>query len=512
MTPRNHPTRRRSFLIPLGVTLLPALGCLYLATAQEQPVTPSTPVTPAPSVAPVPPSKPASGFHAGAAVADISPDQWPLSLRGSFTPRASATLNDPLTSRAIAVQNGSGRAVLVIVDNLMINRETLDAIKQKAAEATGWKTEEMLIAATHTHTAPSISGTGGTKAAEAYRQKAQAGIAQSVIDAIGRLQPASIAFGSDAVPDEVFNRRWYLKEGTMPLNPFGEYDKVKMNPNRADIVKPAGPTDPEVSVLDIRTRKGARPLAFLANYALHYVGDLPEGVVSADYFGEYARVMPSRVGGRKPPEDFVAVLSNGTSGDINNIDFNGTRAPRQPYEQIRLVAAKVADASWRAVRNAKRQDDLPIAILQREIELERRRPTPEALEKAKATAKLTDEEAKNLPRLAVNYAHRTIGAAEGPEKVSVLLQAIRIGDQAIVTMPFEVLVEIGLEIKKKSPFPRTFMIELANGANGYLPPPHQHELGGYETWLGTNTVQKDASVIMTRHLLEMLAELKASGS
>lgn len=272
------------FLKPLLTTLPPALGMLAPCLGQEPP--PGGP-------APLP------GLHAGAAVADISPDQWPLSLRGSFTPRDSGGLHDPLTSRAVAVQNGPGRLVMVIVDNLMINRETLDAIKLKAAASTGWKPEEMLIAATHTHSAPSISGSGGTKAAQAYREKAQAGIAQSIVDAVARLQPATVAFGSDAVPEEVFNRRWYLKEGTMPLNPFGKHDKVKMNPNRADIVKPAGPTDPEVAVLDFRTRKGARPLAFLANYALHYVGDLPEGVVSADYFGEFARIMPHRVGGQE---------------------------------------------------------------------------------------------------------------------------------------------------------------------------------------------------------------------
>ena len=90
----------------------------------------------------------------------------------------------------------------------------------------------------------------------------------------------------------------------------------------------------------------------------------------------------------------------------------------------------------------------------------------------------------------------------------VIIQAIRIGNQAIVSLPFEVLVEIGLELKEKSPFARTFTISLANGGYGYLPPPHQHELGGYETWIGTSKFEKDSSVILTKHLLEMLGELK----
>lgn len=452
----------------------------------------------------------AKGLHAGAAAVDISPDQWPLSLRGSFSPRSSAVLNDPLHARSVAVQNGTGRAVITIVDNLGIGRETLDDIKRRVSEATGWKPEEMLIAATHTHTAPSISGTGGTIPAAAYREKAQNGIVKSITDAIAALQPATVAWGSGEVPDEVMNRRWYLKEGTMPVNPFGGFDKVKTNPGRNDLIEPAGPKDPEVAVLDFRTRK-RQPLAFIANYSLHYVGGMAPETVSADYFGEYARLMAFRVGGSKPPENFVAMMSNGTSGDINNIDFKGTRPPRAPFEQIRLVAAKCADASWRATREAERHEDVRIAIVQREVELLRRKPTPEQVERAKEILAMPKAERDALPGHTENYAGRIMGAEAAPEKVAVLIQAMCLGDQAIVTMPFEVFAEIGLEIKKKSPFPRTFLIELANGSSGYLPTPRQHELGGYETWLGTNNVQKDASDILTKHLLEMLVELREEG-
>ncbi len=447
----------------------------------------------------------AQGFQAGAAAVDITPEKFPLSLRGSFTPRPTDSVHDPLHARALAMRNGEGRVVIVIVDNLGVSRETLDEIKARAAEATGWKTEQMLIAATHTHSAPSISGSGGSEAAVACREKAAAGILRAITDAAAALQPATVAWGSDAVPEEVFNRRWFLKEGVKPANPFGGTDQVKTNPPRDLLVKPAGPTDPEVSVLDIRTRK-RQPLAVLANYALHYVGGAPAGKISADYFGAYAQLMRSRVGG-KSPENFVAMLSNGPCGDINNIDFAGTRAPRAPFEQIQLVAGKVADASWRAVRDAERHADVPIGMLQREVELVYRKPTAEQLEHARQVLAMPKEEAEKLPSHGLNYAQRIMGAAERPEKVAVLVQALRIGDQAMVTMPFEAFVEIGLEIKKKSPFARTFLIELANGAYGYLPTPRQHKLGGYETWLGSSHVQEDASEILTRHLLEMLREL-----
>ena len=94
------------------------------------------------------------------------------------------------------------------------------------------------------------------------------------------------------------------------------------------------------------------------------------------------------------------------------------------------------------------------------------------------------------------------------ETVDIKIQAIRIGDLAIVSFPFEVFAEIGLNLKDKSPFGDTFVMELANGEYGYLPTPGHHKFGGYETWLTTNRVQLDASELLTSELLEMLAELK----
>jgi hypothetical protein len=137
-----------------------------------------------------------------------------------------------------------------------------------------------------------------------------------------------------------------------------------------------------------------------------------------------------------------------------------------------------------------------------------RRPTTEQIERAKTILATKDEaELAKLPRLAEPYARRTLSLAEGPETLSIALQALRIGDLAVCAIPFETLVEIGLDLKKRSPFPRTMVLGVTNGYNGYLPTPEQHQLGGYETWLGTCKVQEDASAIITDHLLEMLGEL-----
>ena len=452
-------------------------------------------------------------LRVGTACLDVSPTVTPFQLRSG----KSSFVHDPLHVRAVAFECGEGRAVICLIDAIGIGREMSDIAKSRAAEKSGWNPEDMLICATHTHTAP--KGGDGMPGREAYEKLKYEKLEEAIVQAIQSMEPARVGFSSEDEPTEVRNRRWFLQPGTMPPNPLGEQDQVKTNANRNHLVKPAGPIDPEICVIDVRTNRH-KPLALIANYALHYVGGVPKkvdengrevGMASADYFGEFSRIMPYRLGGVNPPANFVAMMTNGASGDINNLVFTGSRAPRSPFEQIRIVASKTADASWRAVRKIENYDTKPlIATRQREVDLPYREPNEREISLAKDLLNRTPQEREAINSRTTSVATRVIEYAkpEHPRTEPVLIQAFRIGDQAIVSMPFEVLVEIGLEIKKKSPFKHTFLIELANGGYGYLPPPNQHKLGGYETWPGTSRFQPQSSEILIKHLLEMLQELK----
>ncbi|WP_395716805.1 neutral/alkaline non-lysosomal ceramidase N-terminal domain-containing protein [Prosthecobacter sp.] len=448
-------------------------------------------------------------LKAGAAAADITPTQFPMNMPGGFSANMAEKAHDPFHARALVLDDGKTSLAMVVVDNLGAGPDVLNEAKALAAAKTGMSVDKMLISSTHTHSGPSLNTR--SEAAAAYYKVFVEGTAGAIIQAHAALKPASVGAAAHPLPDEVFNRRWYLKPGKMPLNPFGRMDTVKMNPGTSPDVldRPAGPTDPDITILSVQDEK-RKPLALFANYSLHYVGGAPDGQMSADYFGEFARVMPSRVRG---DENFVAMMSNGTSGDINNIPFGTTRPPREPFEQIRLVAAKAADAAWFAHQKIGRHNATArLGMLQREITLKHRRPSAQDVAEAKAVLAVKDKKAiEKLPRLAQNYAGSVIAAAERKEEtLTVKLQAIRVGDLAVCGIPFETFVEIGLDLKKRSPFPQTMVIGLANGRHGYLPTLEQHKLGGYETWIGTNSVQEDTSVILTNNLLEMLAELKAA--
>ena len=454
------------------------------------------------------------GLHVGTAAVDISPAVFPIQLRSG----PSNYVHDPMHVRAIAFQNGEGRAVVALIDAIGTSREMTDEAKAIVAERTGWSVDEMLVSATHAHTTPKGGDTSPGRIA--YEKTRFDGLVEALTQAIGSLEPAQIGFATENEPSEVRNRRWYLKEGMMDKNPFGTYDKVRMNPNSATIDTPAGPIDPEVCIVDIRNR-GGKPLGLIANYSLHYVGNIPTvikedgkavGMASADYFGEFSRIFPYRTAGSNPENHFVAMMTNGTSGDINNIDFLRVRAPRAPFEQVRQVATKTADAAWRASEKIESFDTDPIvAMKQQSVTLNYRSMRQDEVEHALRLLEMTRKERDSLDlhKKFMQYANATVRYSEPNNTEDVIIQAIRIGDQAIVSLPFEVLVEIGLEIKEKSPFPHTFTISLANGGYGYLPPPNQFDLGGYETWIGTCRFERDSSVILTESLLAMLEELKA---
>lgn len=448
-------------------------------------------------------------LRAGAAVADITPKEFPVNMPGGFSANLAQSAHDPLTARAMVLDDGVIKLAMVVVDSLGAGPDVLDEAKAIASKSTGIPVDKMLISSTHTHTGGRLGKADSPPPMAAYRKLFIENVADSIIRAHAALRPAAVGAASHPLADEVFNRRWFLKPGKMPLNPYGRLDAVKMNPGTDPAVldHPAGPTDPDITVISIQDPK-RKQIALFANYSLHYVGGMPAGQISADYYGEFARLMPSRLPG---DGKFVAMMSNGTSGDINNIPFGTTRPPREPFEQIRIVAQKAADTAWFAQQKVgKHNPHAPLGMLQRLVTLKYRKPTPEQLAEAEAILAVKDKEAiEKLPRLAQNYAGSTVAAAKRPEEtLTVQIQAIRIGDLAVCAIPFETFVETGLDLKKRSPFAKTMVIGLANGRHGYLPTPEQHKLGGYETWLGTNFVQEDTSVILTNHLLEMLAELK----
>lgn len=447
----------------------------------------------------------AGDLKAGAFAQDVTPQKFPISVNGNFAEKKATAANDPLHARCLVLDDGKTKLAIVVVDSCMIPREIIDAAKALAEKKTGIPATNILISATHTHTAPTVAGVFGSEPDADYIKFLTQKIADGIETAHKNRVPAKIGWGVAEEPNQVFNRRWKMKPGVKNIDPFGgETDKVKMNPPRMspDLLEPAGPTDPSVTVLSIRTADD-KPLALFANYSLHYVGDLPP--LSADYFGVFA---DSATGKLKAGKDFVGILSNGTSGDVNNINFRAETQKTKPGDRCRLVADAVATVAAKVAEKADSLDSLSLKVVVKEIELGVRKPTVAEIKRAEGI--LEKAKGRELKGADEVYARETVLMAKYPDTVKVPLQVMQIGRVAIVAIPCETFAEIGLRIKKDiSVYKTTCVVSLANGYFGYLPTPEHHALGGYETWRARSSfLEVNASVKIEKTIGELMKELQ----
>ncbi|NLT71429.1 MAG: hypothetical protein GXX91_12155 [Verrucomicrobiaceae bacterium] len=445
-------------------------------------------------------------FRAGAATSDVTA---PLgtSMNGGFQDRKAAYVHDPQLARCLALDDGETRVVLVTVDSCVIGRDVFDEAKTMIHEATDLPMENMLMSATHSHSCGTMQAVGQSDPDPLYQRFVARRIADGARCAIANLEPARIAHGVGSVPQHVFNRRWYMKEGGVQPSPLGvTTDRVRTNPgmNNPLLDRPAGPTDPAVPFFSIRAVDG-RPIALYANYALHYVGGTGPGHISADYFGAFAGLIRERLEAERVSPPFVGMMSNGASGDINNVDFLGRQEKQKPYGQIALVAGDVASEVARVHAGLTWLDHVPLAVARRELTLGVRRPTDAEVSDARKVM----EGSALFPRMETLeqvYARETALLSEFPETVQAPLQVIRIGDLTLAAIPAEVFVEIGLELKEKHP--GTMIISLANAYHGYLPTPEHHQLGGYETWRARSSyLEPEASTKIVKTIGELINEL-----
>lgn len=457
-------------------------------------------------------------FKAGAYSSNITPRLGTPIVGGWGDPEATY-IHDQLQAESLVLDNGDTRLAFVLVDNVGVPREVFNVAKNIIHNETGLPKENMLMAATHTHMGPSAGGEGQKRRGwhygeplDEYQRFLARRISDGVRVAIENLEPAEIGWGSVDAPEHVFNRRWIMKDSVS--NPLGTKDKAEMNPGYQDpqLVEPAGPIDPEVSFIAVQSTDG-RPIALLGNYSHHYVTGLPRGAISANYFAVFGDHIQQLLDANHQDPPFVGMMSNGTSGDINGLNYGAPAEQYEPYEKMNMVGRDVAEKVHRAYQSVEFNDWVPLEARASELTLTVRRASEEVLENIEKINARPEGAEPLFHRLEKVYARRIAQMEEEwPDQVDVVLQTFGIGDLGIAAIPFEVFAEIGLELKEKSPFNDMFTIELANGSYGYLPTPEQHKLGGYETWLSTNRVEKEASRKIVAELMRLFNQAKTNRS
>ncbi|MDP6037608.1 MAG: hypothetical protein QGG64_03590 [Candidatus Latescibacteria bacterium] len=424
------------------------------------------------------------GLQAGAATSNITP--WlGVTMPGSFRARYGKNVHDELLAKALVIDNGDQRIAMVTCDLIGMPESISGPVKARIEERCGIAPENVMVNATHTHSGAGISNLLGVGEDEGYVTWLPLKVADAVEMAVKRLQPAQVGFASVMEDRISFYRRWRLKNGTVRMNP---------GMNNPDLVKPVGEIDPELAMMYVEGVDGT-PISAVANFSLHYVGTGQGGDVSADYFGQFYHLMRHYLGG-----DCVPILWNAASGQINNNDYSGKRVWRERgYKQAKRMANVLAGHMLTEIQLMEMHEELALGAVTGTLEFSRKVITDEDLviaDKILAGGYEYDEGpfswvvGQPIPEDRVDvYANQCHRLAALPEQMTAPVQAIRLGDAAIIALPGEIFVETGFRIKAQTSASPLMVVSLANGYIGYVCTDEAlTEEGGYETWGGMSSL------------------------
>jgi hypothetical protein len=401
-------------------------------------------------------------LQVGFGVGDITPEAG-AEMPGGFFRRSGKGVRDRLLAVACVVFDGATPVALVGIDTLFITRPTVEAARRAIQKATNIPADNILIGASHTHSGGPIANCLGCDADPAYQDKVTKAIASAVGDAWNSLHAAEVGVGTGREDRIAFNRRFLMRDGreiTHPGKPG--------TPHHAEIVAPAGPTDPDVGVLAARAPKG-KVTGVVVNFACHSTvvgGDL----FSADYAGFLRKHLQARFGADTP-----VVFLLGPCGDITQVDNRSTAREFGP-EHADMMGMKLAAEAARTIDRMAWLAEAPTAAAVENVLLPIR-PEPDADAERPpfglGSGKAVEGPYANERKLVAEERRKTL-------RIPCEVQAIRIGPLGIATNGAEYFCEYGLRIKQASPFKPTWVVSLANEWIGYVPTAQAFVGGGYE--------------------------------
>ena len=417
----------------------------------------------------------AGELRVGAASVAITPVVG-TPMAGYYRVRGAEGVHDDLFAKALVLESGGTRAAMVALDLISTPLDLIEETRAEIARTTGLRGEDVMISATHAHTGPILSGPrprdadfgGGSELARSYRAGLPAKIAEAVAQAERALVPAAISAGAGHEASIAFNRRFHMTDGSVGWNPG------KLNPK---ILKPAGTIDPEVPIVAFEaTGADRRPIATYVNYAVH-LDNVGGAQISADLPHTLAKLLAEVKG-----TDMVTIYTAGCCGDINHIDVRWPD-PQKGLDNAARMGIILAGEVLRTLPRLKPIDPGALRVRRAIVELPPASLGPDDLEQARAVVAHRGDPNVNPPDfLGTVRAYKVLDVAEREGRpIPVEVQVIALGDQvAWVSLPGEIFVELGLAIKQDSPFRRTIVAELANGAIGYIPSRRAYPQGNYE--------------------------------
>jgi neutral ceramidase len=453
-----------------------------------------------------PPAEP--GIHVGFADRDITPDIG-MEVPGNYGKVYSKKIHDPCKVRASVFDDGRKRVALVGIDALMIRRQTVLEIRALVKAATG--IADVMIGASHSHSSGPIGmilpGEFDHAPAEiqelAYKKSscADAGYLRKAIDATVAAVVAAdqaktavtVGYGVGHESRVAFNRRLRMRNGLTFSHP---------GKNNPDVVEFANPTDDEVGVIGVWRADGSLA-GCIVNFSCHATTN-SDGI-GANWIYYTEKVIQGYYG-----RDAKVVFLQGACGDVTQVNNLDPKANPAPDDWSQFVGGRVGAECLKVLLSMSqtRTAEVPLAADQKVWEIGRRIPAPETVAEARERIKgpPTHKDwvwAKETLLLDALLARK--------HAVEVEVQAIQLGPVVCLSNPAEYFVSYGLQLKKRSGFPMTFPVELANGCVGYVPDEEAFgpRGGGYETRLTSySNLETTAGTQFMNVGLELAAKMK----
>ncbi len=442
----------------------------------------------------------AAVLEAGVAEVDITP---PLGHRmaGYFNERLATGVHDPLHAKTIVLRQGRQRVALIFCDILGITREVSTQARARIHAQTGIPVRNQLIAATHTHTGPlyhdvrrdalharAVKKFGYDPAETIYYPDFLVDqLVRSAVEAHARLAPARLRVGTAHAKGLAFNRRYHMQDGRVVFNPG------VLNPN---IVRPAGPVDPEVGLVFVEAADGTAR-GSLTVFACHC-----DTVGGTEYSADYPFFLQETLRAKFGTE-FCSAFAAGTCGDINHINVT-TRTTTRKGEITARIGNTLGAAALQVYADAPHVARPRLAVRHQVFKVPLQTVTAEQVAAARARLDQDGLESGTLLERAENVKALDLDR-RGPTW-PVEVQVFRLDrDTALVGLPGEIFCDLGLAIKRASPFPRTLVMSLCNDRPGYVPTKKAFTEGSYEVL--NSRVQPGGGERLVESALTLLRQL-----
>lgn len=445
----------------------------------------------------------AADFQAGVAVVDITAPKG-YRMSGYFNERLNTGTHDPLLAKAVVFRQGDAQAALVFCDLIGPSRDVSSRAREQAMRQTGIPKANILIHCTHSHTGPLYDGAlrkhfhdlaiekqGKDPYEEIdYPAFLVQQIVAAIVEAHAAARPASMLAGIAQQRGLSFNRRFHLRDGSVRFNPG------KLNP---EIVKPAGPVDTDLGIVLLKSADGEQSLAALSVFPLHL--DTVGGTeYAADYPFYLQRTLQQGLGNQ-----FVSLFGNGTCGDINHVDVTNN-LPQKGHAEAARIGTALAETVRAALPGLAPVAAPKLAARSETVDVAIQTYSPDEI--AQARQDMFKVGTPQLPFLDQVKATKIMNVALRQGSLPLEVQVFRLSDDlAIVGLPGEVFVELGLAIKRGSPFARTLVIELCNDTPAYVPTQKAFREGSYETV--NSLIQPGGGEALVETALRLLKTVRA---